>query len=309
MNQKRENDKKKSRRLSSSAVRENLWGYSFVALPIIGMIVFVVIPFAMSIYSSFTAWPLGQSVFDAKFIGFKNYSRLFQDARFWDSLKNTFYYMVGIPIGLILSLFFASLMNRKTKSNNFFRVIYYTPVICSVVAITFIFQHLFTSDGGGINGILQSLGVEDLPLWFHSPFYARMMIVAMCVWKGLGVSIILYIAGMQGISPTYYEAAKIDGAGWFQTFRKITLPLLTPVTFYLVVTGIIGGAQMYVEPRLLFNNYGPGESTFTTVMYLYDQTFWHSKAGYGAAIAIILGVIIFAVTAIQFSVNERVGRI
>ena len=119
----------------------------------------------------------------------------------------------------------------------------------------------------------------------------------------------MYIAGMQGISSTYYEAAKIDGAGWFCTFRKITLPLLMPVTFYLVVTGIIGGAQMYVEPRLIFAGNGPANSTFTTVIHLYDNTFRNSKAGYGSAVSVILGIIVFVVTALQFYINGRGDRV
>ena len=118
----------------------------------------------------------------------------------------------------------------------------------------------------------------------------------------------MYIAGMQGISRTYYEAAKIDGASWFYTFRKITIPLLMPVTFYLIVTGIIGGAQMYVEPRLIFTGNGPANSTFTTVIHLYDNTFRYSKAGYGSAVANILGIIVFIITAFQFYINGRRER-
>lgn len=161
------------------------------------------------------------------------------------------------------------------------------------------------SDGGAVNGFLMSMGVENPPNWLNSPAYSKWVIIIMSVWKGLGSSIILYIAGMQGISTSYYEAAKIDGANWLYIFRKITLPLLMPVTFYLVVTGCIGGAQMYVEPRLVFTANGPANSTFTTVMHLYDYTFTHSKAGYGSAVALVLGFIVFALTALQFYINKK----
>jgi len=259
----------------------------------------------MTVYASFTAWPLGQKITSAKWVGLDNYITMFNTPLFWKSLGNTFFYMIGIPIGLVLSLVYASLMNRGTRYENVFRVIYYTPVITSTVAVSFIFQRMFMSDGGVINTYLLALGIKNPPNWMSHPGYTKWVIIIMAVWKGLGNSIILYIAGMQGISRTYYEAAKIDGASWFYTFRKITIPLLMPVTFYLVVTGIIGGAQMYVEPRLVFAGNGPANSTFTTVIHLYDNTFRYSKAGYGSAVANVLGIIVFVITAFQFYINGR----
>jgi len=289
-------------------VLDNIWGYAFVLIPIIGLVVFVVIPLCMSIYASFTAWPLGQKITSAKWVGLNNYITMFNTPLFWKSLGNTFFYMIGIPIGLVLSIIYAALMNRGTRYENVFRVIYYTPVITSTVAVSFIFQRMFMSDGGVVNNYLMALGIKNPPNWMSHPGYTKWVIIIMAVWKGLGSSIILYIAGMQGISRTYYEAAKIDGASWFYTFRKITIPLLMPVTFYLIVTGIIGGAQMYVEPRLIFTGNGPANSTFTTVIHLYDNTFRYSKAGYGSAVANILGIIVFIITAFQFYINGRRER-
>lgn len=301
--------KSKAAKKMSFRVSDNIWGYAFVLIPFIGLIVFVLIPFCMSVYASFTAWPLGQRITSAKWVGLKNYISMFTNPLFWKSLGNTFFYMIGIPIGLVLSVVYAALMNRGAKYEKVFRVLYYTPVITSVVAVSFIFQRMFMSDGGTINTFLMSLGIKDPPNWMSHPGYTKWVIIIMAVWKGLGSSIIMYIAGMQGISSTYYEAAKIDGAGWFYTFRKITLPLLMPVTFYLLVTGIIGGAQMYVEPRLIFTGNGPANSTFTTVIHLYDNTFRNSKAGYGSAVAIVLGIIVFLVTALQFYINGRGDRV
>lgn len=284
---------------------DNIWGYAFVTIPLIGMVIFVLIPLCMSVYASFTSWPMGQDLSKAKWVGLKNYIDMFNAPLFWKSLQNTAFYMIGIPIGLAISLFYAMLMNRGTRSEKIFRVIYYVPVVSSIVAISFVFQRLFMTDGGAINNFLISIGVDNPPNWLGTPAYTKWVIIIMTVWKGLGSSIILYIAGMQGISTAYYEAAKIDGAGWFYTFRKITFPLIMPVTFYLLVTGIIGGAQMYVEPRLIFTANGPANSTFTTVMHLYDYTFTNSKAGYGSAVSLILGVIVFAVTALQFYINRK----
>jgi multiple sugar transport system permease protein len=287
---------------------ENLWGYIFVAVPLLGMAVFVLIPFAMSIYASFTSWPLGQPVFSAKFTGLKNYIDMFSNQLFWKSLSNTFFYMIGIPIGVMLALVLAALMNRGAGWENVFRVIYYVPVITSTVAVSFIFQNLFMTDGGAVNALLTAIGVKNPPRWLSDPHYTKWVIITLAVWKGLGGTIILYIAGMQGISPVYYEAAKIDGAGWLHCFRYITLPLLMPVTFYMAVTGVIGGAQIYVEPSLMFTGNGPGNSTFSTVIYLYDHTFRNSRAGYGSAVAIVLGLIVFILTALQLMINGQGDR-
>ena len=294
--------------LSVNAV-DNLWGWAFVIIPILGALIFTIYPFIMSVYASFTSWPLGQPIASAKWIGLRNYTDLFSSELFWKSLGNTFFYMIGIPIGMAGSLFLAMMMNRGLTSDKLFRVIYYTPVITSTVAVTFVFQRMFMTDGGTINTMLASIGISNAPNWMSDPYVTKWVIIIMGVWKGLGGTVILYIAGMQGISPSLYEAAKIDGANWWQSFRKITLPLLRPVIFYMLVTGVIGGAQMYVEPRLMFTNNGPGNSTFTTVMHLYDYTFRNSKAGYGSAVAVILGLIVFVLTAIQFYVNGRGDRV
>jgi multiple sugar transport system permease protein len=287
---------------------DNLWGYAFVAIPLLGMVVFVVIPFCMTLYSSFTNWPLGQSIFSARFIGFKNFIDMFNNQLFWKSLGNTFYYMLGIPIGIAMSLGLAALMNRNTPGEKFFRVIYYIPVVTSVVAVSFVFQRLFMTDGGAVNSFLQTIGIANPPRWLSDPRYTKWIIIIMSVWKGVGGSIILYIAGMQGISPAFYEAARIDGAGSWHIFRKITFPLLMPVTFYMVVTSIIGGAQIFVEPRLIFADNGPANSTFSTVIYLYDHTFRNSRAGYGSAVATILSIIVFTVTALQIYLNRWRNR-
>lgn len=288
--------------------KDAMWGYALVLVPLIVMIIFVFVPFIMSVYTSFTSWPMGQPIAKAKWAGFSNYTRMFQNNLFWQSLGNTFFYMIGIPIGMVLSVFLAMMMNRGTRYEKVYRVIYYVPVVSSVVAISFVFQRLFMTDGGAINTFLKAFGISNPPNWMGNANYTKWVIIFLAVWKGLGSSIILYIAGMQGISTTYYEAAQVDGAGWFYTFRKITLPLLMPVTFYLLVTGVIGGAQMYIEPRLMFTGNGPANSTFTTVIHLYDRTFVNSKAGYGSAVAVVLAIIVFIVTLIQFKINGRGER-
>ena len=295
----------KRKRTSTIQRNENIWGYAFIVLPFIGLILFTLLPLIISIYSSFTAWPLGQSLFDAKFIGWDNYKEVLNSDMFWKSLGNTFYYMIGIPIGLVISLTLAMMMNRGTRYENTFRVIYYIPVITSTVAISFVFRQLFSSDSGIVNNILSNFGIEDTPFWLSDPRYTKWVIIIMTVWKGIGNSIIMYIAGMQGIDAGLYEAATIDGANSWKRFRYITIPLLRPVTFYLIVTSVIGGTQMYTEPRLVYTANGPANSTFTTVIHLYDYTFVHSRAGYGSAVAVILAIIVFILTAMMLYSNRR----
>ena len=295
----------KRKRTSTIQRNENIWGYAFIVLPFIGLILFTLLPLIISIYSSFTAWPLGQSLFDAKFIGWDNYKEVLNSDMFWKSLGNTFYYMIGIPIGLVISLTLAMMMNRGTRYENTFRVIYYIPVITSTVAISFVFRQLFSSDSGIVNNILSNFGIEDTPFWLSDPRYTKWVIIIMTVWKGIGNSIIMYIAGMQGIDAGLYEAATIDGANSWKRFTYITIPLLRPVTFYLIVTSVIGGTQMYTEPRLVYTANGPANSTFTTVIHLYDYTFVHSRAGYGSAVAVILAIIVFILTAMMLYSNRR----
>ena len=256
--------------------KDALWGYGMITIPLIGMLIFILIPFGMSVYASFTSWPMGQAIEKAKTVGLKNYIDMFNNKLFWQSLGNTFFYMIGIPIGLAISLLLAAAMNRGTHYEKVFRVVYYVPVISSVVAITFVFQQIFNSDVGIINEGLRGLGIADPPNWMSHAGYTKWVIIIMAVWKN-----------------------------WWQSFTRITLPLLMPVTFYLIVTGVIGGSQMYVEPRLMFTGNGPNNSTFTTVIHLYDRTFVNSKAGYGSAVAVFLAVIVFILTLIQFKLNGK----
>ena len=254
--------------------KDALWGYGMITIPLIGMLIFILIPFGMSVYASFTSWPMGQAIEKAKTVGLKNYIDMFNNKLFWQSLGNTFFYMIGIPIGLAISLLLAAAMNRGTHYEKVFRVVYYVPVISSVVAITFVFQQIFNSDVGIINEGLRGLGIANPPNWMSHAGYTKWVIIIMAVWKGLGSSIILYIAGMQGISRSYYEAAQVDGANWWQS-------------------------------RLMFTGNGPNNSTFTTVIHLYDRTFANSKAGYGSAVAVFLAVIVFILTLIQFKLNGK----
>ena len=291
---------------TNSAVRKFIYkestvGYVFALPFIIGFLGFTLIPIVSSLYYSFTDYNLIQK---ESWIGTSNYFRLFQDDRFWMSLKVTMkYVIISVPSKLCFALLVAMLLTRKTKLTGFYRSLFYVPsLIGGSIAVALVWKELFSRNGL----INQTLGIVDIkPVsWFGDQRMAMIPLILMTVWQ-FGSSMIIFAAGLKEIPGTYYEAAKIDGANWLYIFRKITLPLLMPVTFYLVVTGVIGGAQMYVEPRLVFTVNGPANSTFTTVMHLYDYTFTNSKAGYGSAVSLVLGFIVFIVTALQFYINKK----
>lgn len=287
----------KKRKISS----ENFWGWMLIALPVFGTSFFVFLPLLMTVFASFTSWSAMVPLFDAKFIGFDNYIKFFNDEHIRETLFNTVFYMIGIPINVFISLLLAICMNRPIKFSSSFRVIFYIPVVASVVSITLLFSRLFDINGV-VNKMLNWFGINEIQ-WNNGPAWLKKAtIIIMLVWKNLGGTILLFIAGLQGVNKNYFEAAKLDGAGDVKIFFKITLPQLFPVVFYVVITQFIGGAQIFTEPALFYPN--AGYDVMPLVLYLYGQQFAY-KAGYSAAIGIMLGLMVFVVTAVQFYINKR----
>lgn len=212
--------------------------------------------------------------------------------------------MIGIPIGLVLSLLLALAMNRKMRGTTFFRTVYYIPVISSLAAIAIMWQWAFNGDFGLINQTLDLIGIDG-PNWLQNTATVKPAIIMMTVWKGLGYSMLLYLAAIQSVPASLYEAASLDGAGAVRKFFAITLPMVRPVTFFLVVTSIIGGSQVFIEVNIMTPTGGPEFSSATMVWYIWQKAFDNLQMGYAAAMSIILGLIIFVVTAIQFRMNAR----
>jgi multiple sugar transport system permease protein len=277
---------------------EAKWGLSFALLPVIGFFLFTAGPFVFSIIASFTDW---NSMGDHDFVGIDNYKELFSDPRFWKSLWNTFFYMIGIPIGMFWALFLALAFNRNMPGVKVFRVIYYIPVVSSIVAVSILWRWLYNGDYGLLNQFLEwAFGIKG-PNWMYNEATVKPGIMAMAVWKGVGYTALLYLGGLQNLPHSYYEAAIVDGASAFTIFRKITWPLMRPITFFIVITGIIGGAQMIVEPQIMTDAGGPNYSAATIVFYIWEKAFSTADAkGYACAASWVLAVIIFIVTAIQF---------
>lgn len=275
--------------------------YIFVAAPVIGFLIFTLAPAIYSIYGSFTNWDgLGQMTW----IGLQNYTDLLTDESFHKTLYNTVFMMLGIPIGLVLALLLAIGLNRGIPGTQVFRTIYYIPVISSIAAVAILWQFAYNGDFGLVNQFLAIFGIDG-PSWLMNKDTVKPALILMTVWKGLGYSMLLYLAALQSVPKTYYEAAKLDGANAFQVFKNITLPMVKPVTFFIVVTNIIGGAQLFTEINVMTPTGGPEFSSATAVFYIWQKAFGNFEMGYGSAMAVVLGIFIFIVTLIQFRVNEK----
>ena len=290
--------KRANRRLHRT---EHRWALAFVAAPIIGFLLFTLYPICFAVYASLTSW---NGLGPMTFVGLDNYVTLFGDEYFRISLYNTFFYMIGIPIGLALSLLLALALNRKIRGRTAFRTIYYVPVISSLAAIAIVWQFAYNGDFGLINQVLAWFGIEG-PDWLQNTATVKPAIIIMAIWKGLGYSMLLYLAAIQGVPASLHEAAALDGANSFQRLRNITLPMVRPVTFFLVVTNIIAGSQIFTEINIMTPAGGPEFSSASIVWYIVRKAFKYQQMGYATAMSIVLGVLVFVITFIQFRLNRR----
>lgn len=291
------------------ARKEERWAIIFVSLPILGFLLFMLYPILFAILTSLTSWngAKGFQGMMSRFCGFKNYVKLFNDSKFWQTLSTTVIYFIGIPIGMILGLFLAMGMNRKIPCVRALRTMYYLPVISSLVSVAILWAWVFNYDYGLLNVIIKTLTGRHGPNWLGDRVLIKAAMIIFMVWKGLGTSIILYLAGLQNIPRSYYEAAMVDGANGWQKLKNITIPLLSPVTFYILITTLIGGFQVFVEVQVMTpnGNGGIGYSAATIVFYLYQKAFESYQLGYSSAIAVILAIIIFIITFINFKFQDK----
>ena len=282
--------------------KEDLTGWAFAAPFVILFGIFLAFPILASFLLSFTSFglrdianPVGTSV-----IGIKNYVDLLADPKFWKALFNTFYFVVvGVPVTLAIGLLIATALSRGiTRFRTAFRVGYYLPVITSIVAIAVVWRFLLNPDAGLINMLLGGLGIKG-PAWLADPVFAMPSSLAMAVWRNLGFAMIVFLAGMQAIPATLYEAAGIDGAGRWQSFRFVTIPMLRPTILFMTVITTIGYLQLFEEPFVMTKG-GPLDATLSITMYMYQQGFTFFHQGYASAIAYVLFVIVALIAFLQF---------
>ncbi len=285
--------------------QENLIGWAYISPMVIGILVFTAIPLVMSLIAMFYAWDGIHGLFESPGVGGSYFKAIFggiESVRYWRSFANTLIFAIQLPVCMIIGLFLALGMNRNMRGVQTFRVIYYLPGIMSIVAVAIVWQNLFKADGT-VNNLLGSLGIPPAK-WLSSNAGVAFTVNLLLVWKGVGYSALMFIAGLQSVSTEQIEAAKIDGASGWMILRKITVPALYPTIFYLFVTGLMGSLQMFNEPYILLGGYGIGENGMTVVGFVY-YNFGESKLGLASVGAWILAIIIFIITAIQMFVDRK----
>jgi multiple sugar transport system permease protein len=226
------------------------------------------------------------------------------DPIFWKSISNTFVLLLAIPISLVFALVFATAMNQRIMGARFFRTIYYVPVVLPIAALALIWLWIFNPDYGLLNYFLGQLGFDNRINWLGNPATVKPALIIMLIWRGLGYQVLIYLAGLQGVPRHLHEAAQIDGANGWQRFWNVTWPALTPTTFFLVITSMIGTFQIFQEPFLMTEG-GPYFESTTPVMVIQQNAFRDTQMGYASAQAWILGLIIVAITLINFYVSRR----
>lgn len=277
------------------------WLCIFLLPNLIGFITFLVIPITSSLAISFTNWDLIGSI---EFIGFDNYIRLVQDAEFWRSFKNTFLFILGyIPLVMILGLGCAVLLNKKMRFRAFFRATYFLPVVTSWVAVSLVWKWLYNPNYGLINYFLSLVGFDG-PQWLNDPSTAMIAIIITSAWKDIGFVMVLFLGGLQNISPSYYEAASIDGASKFREFWSITLPLLAPTTFFVTIISLINSFQVFDQVMIMTEG-GPGGATTVLVQNIYNHAFRYFEMGYASAMSWALFIVIFIFTIIQMKLQDK----
>jgi multiple sugar transport system permease protein len=284
---------------SRQRLKDTLMGYFFIGPLLIGLVMLTLIPILASLIFSFSDWNLVQSFDQMRFVGVDNYTKLLADPVFITSLKNNLIFMLTVPVTLAISLLLAVIINKHIYMKSWFKVVFFMPYISSVVAVAIVFQVIFHPTDGPVNQLLMAIGVSNPPLWLADIKVALYSVMGIIVWIGIGYNMIVYMAGLQSIPSDLYEAADIDGASPRQKFFAITVPMLSPTTFFLLVTGVIGSFKVFDLIAVLTEG-GPSNSTNVMVYYLYEQGFENLKTGYSSAISVILLLCVLVITLFQF---------
>ncbi len=305
--------------MNARKLRDIVDGYTMLLPTLVGVLAFFAFPLLYSLYLAFTDAKLLQPAgVPIKFVGLENFVFAFGNETFQEALYNTFFFsLMAMFFSVVPALLLAVVINEKIRGQSFFRSLYFVPVVASVVGVSLVWKFLFNKDFGWINLVIEWLrdtfhldviGVEPVS-WLGNAKYAMTAVIVVFVWKTIGYNMVIVMAGLQGINKQLYEAASIDGANRWQTLTKITIPLLSPTTFFVIITTLISCLQVFDVPYALGwtrgNQAGPADSMLTTVAHLYREGFINNSTSYSSALAWILTLIIFAITVIQFRVSNR----
>jgi multiple sugar transport system permease protein len=281
--------------------RKKLLPYLLVSPYLIFVLIFVVFPVLFCFFLTFHKWNI---ISPMKFVGTDNYARLLHDRLFWKSIGNTFkFLLLHIPLQLALSLTLAYLLNHTIRAIAFFRASFFMPVIVSGVVVTILWQQLLGYDFGLINHLGQIFGFKKVG-WLVDPDVAIYSIAVMATWKNVGLYVILFLIGLQTVPAQYYEAAKMEGATKWQQFYHITIPLINPTIFMVVILSTIGGFSLFIEPYIMTGG-GPLNTTLSAVLYIYKQAFEYYNMGYSATLGFFYAILIMTAVIIQKKTIEK----
>ncbi|HBN96829.1 MAG TPA: ABC transporter permease [Firmicutes bacterium] len=287
-----------------AAIKRTVVGYSFLTPASTIMILFIFVPVFMAFYLSLFEWDL---ISPKTFVGLRNYARIFQSTDFFIAVRNTFYFvLVQLPLDFGISLGVALLLNQKIRGLSFYRTVFFTPVITSTVAVSAVWLWLYDPFDGLFNYLLEFIGLGPYG-WLNDPKMAMLSVIIMSVWKGLGYNVVLFLAGLQSIDASLYEAASIDGAKPFQQFRYITLPQLSPTMYFVLIMGVINSFKVFTQIDVMTPGGGPLKSTMVIVYLIYQQAFNSFRFGEASALSVLLSAFILVLTLLQrFFLEKRV---
>jgi multiple sugar transport system permease protein len=290
-----------SRRAGTSRrTADNLWALFFIAPQLLGLLVFSLGPLLFAFYISLTAW---DGFGNKTFVGLSNFVEQLRDPEFQVALTNTVWYtLISVPGGMLLALLVAVGLNR-VRGKTLYRLFYFMPVVTSSVAVSVIWLYLLNGDFGIINNYLRQWGLNP-PNWLVDDRFVIPAIALVGIWWGLGFNMVIFLAGLQNVPQSFIEAAQIDGANKWQTFWHVTLPILSPTTFFVLILSVIGSFQVFDQAYIMTGG-GPGRASYTMVLHVYQTAFVDFTFGKSSAAAMILFAIILALTIVQFQVQRR----
>jgi multiple sugar transport system permease protein len=289
----------KTRPVMKKQLRVDLTGYLFILPNVIGVVLFTIIPIIYSLIISFTDWDFTHGIGNWNFVGFRNFIDIWSDTWFVDSLKNTIIYGLAVVLfTIVIALVLAVLIDRFCFAKLPIRLAMFMPYISNIVAVAIVWVMMY-APWGPFTQMVEALGWKDPPQWLGDYNWSLIAVIIMSIWGGIGYCIMIYTAAIQGLPQDVYEAAEVDGANEWTRFFKLTVPLLSPTTFFLVITTLISSFQVFAPIQLMTQG-GPGSSSSVLVYYIYTSAFSFYKMGYASAMSWVLFILLFIVTLIQW---------
>lgn len=295
---------KKAKKTTNRKRSEFFWGWLFILPTMVGLIVLNIIPIFQTIYQSF--FKTGAFGRGNIFVGLKNYERLVTDSAVWQALLNTIKYaIVEVPFSIAIALVIAVLLNAKMRGRSVYRAIYFLPMVVAPAAVSMVWKWLFNTEFGLLNHIIESIGLKPIS-WLSDPQIAIYSLAVVGIWSVIGYNMVLFLAGLQEIPRDYYEAAQIDGANAIQQFFKITVPLISPTMFFVVVTRVISSLQIFDSIYMMISTSSPALKKTQSLVYLfYRYAFVENNKGYGSAIVVLLLLVIMIITVFQMVAQKK----